>query len=289
MRVVIADDHPIVLAGLESLLQREEDIAVVHRCADGVETLRAVAKHEPDVLVLDLRMPRADGVTVLRHMHEQRLPTRTVLLAAVVDDDELVEAIRLGVRGIVLKEMAPQLLVECLRKVYSGGQWFEQRVVGDAMEKLVRREAAAREVRALLSRREIEVVRGRCSRPPQSADRRAPRYRRGHRQAAPAHRLHEAESGRPHRPARQAAAKVLYLSRIDPKIRGHDLLVVTIMTIDEHPSNPVPRLSAGASLAHGGGLQCRGRHRRTRRFPCCGRISRRSDRLAGQRRRPGFC
>ena len=160
MRVVIADDHPIVLAGLESLLQREPDIAVVHRCADGVETLRAVAKHEPDVLVLDLRMPRADGVTVLRHMQEQRLSTRTVLLAAVVDDDALVEAIRLGVRGIVLKEMAPQFLVECLRKVYSGGQWFEQRVVGDAMEKLVRREAAAREVRALLSRREIEVVRG---------------------------------------------------------------------------------------------------------------------------------
>jgi DNA-binding NarL/FixJ family response regulator len=160
MRVIIADDHPIVLAGLESLLQREADIVVVQRCADGVETLRAVAKHEPDVLVLDLRMPRADGVTVLRHMHAQRLPTRTVLLAAVVDDDELVEAIRLGVRGIVLKEMAPQFLVECLRKVYLGGQWFERRAVGDAMDKFVRREAAAREVSALLSRRELEVVRG---------------------------------------------------------------------------------------------------------------------------------
>jgi len=119
-----------------------------------------VAKHEPDVLVLDLRMPRADGVTVLRHMHEQRLPTRTVLLAAVVDDDELVEAIGLGVRGIVHKETAPQFQVESLRKVYSGGQWLEQRVVGDAMDKLVRREVAAREVHGLLSRREIEVVRG---------------------------------------------------------------------------------------------------------------------------------
>lgn len=160
IRVVIADDHPIVLAGLETLLQREGDIVVVHRCADGVETLRAVAKHEPDVLVLDLRMPRADGVTVLRHMHEQRLPTRTVLLAAVVDDDDLLEAIRLGVKGIVLKEMAPQVLVECLREVYVGGQWFEQRAVGDAMDKLVRREAAAREVSGMLSRRELEVVRG---------------------------------------------------------------------------------------------------------------------------------
>jgi len=160
MRVVIADDHPIVLAGLETLLQREGDIVVVHRCADGVETLRAVAKHEPDVLVLDLRMPRADGVAVLRHMHEQRLPTRTVLLAAVVDDEELVEAIRLGVKGIVLKEMAPQFLVECLREVHVGGQWFEQRTVGEAMDKLVRREDAAREVSGLLSRRELEVVRG---------------------------------------------------------------------------------------------------------------------------------
>jgi DNA-binding NarL/FixJ family response regulator len=145
---------------LESLLQRESDIVVVHRCADGLETLRAVAKHEPDVLVLDLRMPRADGLTVLRHLHEQRLRTRTILLAAVVDDEELLEAIRLGVRGIVLKEMAPQFLVECLREVYLGRQWFEQRAVGDAMDKLVRRQAAAREVSGLLSRRELEVVRG---------------------------------------------------------------------------------------------------------------------------------
>jgi DNA-binding NarL/FixJ family response regulator len=111
------------------------------------------------VLVLDLRMPRADGLIVLRHMHEERWRTRAVLLAAVVDDDELVEAIRLGVRGIVLKEMAPQFLVECLRQVHAGRQWFEQRVVGDAMDKLVRRAAAAGEMSRLLSRREVEVVR----------------------------------------------------------------------------------------------------------------------------------
>jgi DNA-binding NarL/FixJ family response regulator len=92
-------------------------------------------------------------------MHGERWRTRAVLLAAVVDDDELVEAIRLGVQGIVLKEMAPQFLVECLRQVHIGRQWFEQRVVGDAMDKLVRRAAAAGEMSRLLSRREIEVVR----------------------------------------------------------------------------------------------------------------------------------
>src|SRR5687768_3259302 len=119
MRVVIADDHPIVLAGLESLLQREPDILVVQRCADGVETLRAVAKHEPDVLVLDLRMPRADGLAVLRHMHEERLPTRTVLLAAVVDDDERVEAIRRSVRGMVVQENASRLQVNGQREIHA--------------------------------------------------------------------------------------------------------------------------------------------------------------------------
>jgi len=157
--VVIADDHPIVLAGLETLLRREPDINVIDRCADGVETLRAVTKHRPDVLILDLRMPRADGVAVLRQMSSERLPTRVVLLAAVVDDEALVEAIRLGVRGIVLKEVAPRFLVDCIREVHAGRQWFEEVAVGEAMDKLVRREAASKEIAAILSRREVEVVR----------------------------------------------------------------------------------------------------------------------------------
>src|ERR671923_1801359 len=93
IRVVIADDHPIVLAGLETLLQREPDITVVDHCADGIETLRAVQKHRPDVLILDLRMPRADGVTVLQQMRKDASPTRVVLLAAVVDDEALLDAI----------------------------------------------------------------------------------------------------------------------------------------------------------------------------------------------------
>src|SRR5688500_19489829 len=84
MRVVIADDHPIVLAGLESLLQREPDILVVQRCADGVETLRAVAKHEPDVLVLDLRMPRADGLAVLRDRKSTRLNSSHLVISYAV-------------------------------------------------------------------------------------------------------------------------------------------------------------------------------------------------------------
>jgi len=157
--VVIADDHPIVLAGLETLLQREPDLTVVDRCTDGIETLRSINKHRPDLLILDLRMPRADGVTVLQQMKKDGSTTRVVLLAAVVDDDALLDAIRLGARGVVLKEMAPRFLVDCIREVHAGRQWFEQRAIGEAMDKLVRREAASKEITSILSRREIEVVR----------------------------------------------------------------------------------------------------------------------------------
>ena len=157
--VVIADDHPIVLAGLESLLGREADIRVVERCSDGVEALRAVAKYKPDVLILDLRMPRADGVAVLQQLHKDRSTTRVVILAAVIDDDALLEAIRLDARGVVLKERAPQHLVDCIRAVYAGRQWYEQRAIAEAMEKLVRKDAAAKEMTSILSRREIDVVR----------------------------------------------------------------------------------------------------------------------------------
>lgn len=157
--VVIADDHPIVLAGLESLLQREGDMRVVARCTDGVEAIRAVVKHRPDVLILDLRMPRTDGVAALEQMSKQDLETRVVLLAAVVEDDQLLKAIRLGVRGVVLKEMAAQFLVDCVREVHAGRQWFDQRTLGDAIEKFVRRETAAKEISAVLSRRELDVAR----------------------------------------------------------------------------------------------------------------------------------
>ena len=157
--VVIADDHPIVLAGLETLLQREPDLTVVDRCTDGIETLRSINKHRPDLLILDLRMPRADGVTVLQQMKKDGSATRVVLLAAVVDDDALLDAIRLGARGVVLKEMAPRFLVDCIREVHAGRQWFEQRAIGEAMDKLVRREAASKEITSILSRRELEVVR----------------------------------------------------------------------------------------------------------------------------------
>ena len=159
IRILLADDHPIVLDGLESLFRLESDLQVVGRCLSGDEVLPAVRNLKPDVLLLDIRMPAMDGMQVLRAMHHERLPTRVVLLAAAFEDEQVVEALRLGIRGMVLKELAPPLLIECVRRVHAGGQWIEQQASGHALQAMVRREAAEKEAACDLTPREIELVR----------------------------------------------------------------------------------------------------------------------------------
>ena len=159
IRVALADDHPIVLDGLEQLFRLEPDINVVARCRNADEALRAVRTSSPDVLVLDLLMPGSGGLELLRAMGDKDRRTRIILLTAVIDDDQLLEAIRLGAQGVVLKDMAPQLLVEAIREVHAGGQWLEQGLGGRALRRLLSREKRASEAARLLSSREREIVR----------------------------------------------------------------------------------------------------------------------------------
>src|SRR2546430_7746702 len=139
VHLALADDHPIVLDGLEGLFRLEPDFQVVARCINGEETLVAVRRHRPDILILDLRMPRGDGLEILRTLRRERLPTKVVLLAGALEEDEILEALRLGVRGVVLKELAPQQLVECVRKVHAGEQWLEKQLSSRVLETLLRR------------------------------------------------------------------------------------------------------------------------------------------------------
>jgi DNA-binding NarL/FixJ family response regulator len=158
INLVLADDHPIVLSGLENMFRRERDCRVVASCVDGIEAMRAITRYRPDVAVLDLRMPRMHGLAVLRQIHTEKLATRTVLLAALLEDDDLLEAVRLGVRGVVLKEMAPTLVVQCVREVHAGGQWLEKRSVTQAIDKLIRREEATRDMAKILTPRELQIA-----------------------------------------------------------------------------------------------------------------------------------
>ena len=157
--VVLADDHPLVLRGLQGLLSSEVDFQVVAQCVNGEEALCSIRTYQPELAVVDLSMPRRDGLCVLREVNREKLRTRIVLLAASIDEHQMVEARRLGVAGVVLKEMPPRLLLQCLRKVYSGGMWIERRVVARAFDMLLQREEGVREIRSILTTREVEIAR----------------------------------------------------------------------------------------------------------------------------------
>lgn len=158
IKIILADNHPFILDGVEHLFRSVKDFKVVARCLDGEETLRAVRRHKPDILILDFKLPGKDGFAVLRELKKEKLPTRVVILTAGLEDDQLAEAVRLGVRGLVLKEMAPKLLVQCIRQVHAGELWLEKRSVSNALEKLLQREAGQREAAQRLTPREIEIV-----------------------------------------------------------------------------------------------------------------------------------
>jgi DNA-binding NarL/FixJ family response regulator len=159
IRLVIADDHPLILDGLEQLLRLEPDFSVLARCANGAEALAAVNAHVPDILVLDLQMPGLDGLAVLQALEQEPVAPRVVVLTAALDDEQIVAALRHGVRGVVLKSMAPNLLLRCLRKVHAGERWLEHQSTGLAIDRLLLREAGAREAAGLLTARETEIVR----------------------------------------------------------------------------------------------------------------------------------
>ncbi|HEX2122015.1 MAG TPA: response regulator transcription factor [Thermoanaerobaculia bacterium] len=159
IRVILADDHRIVLEGLAQLLSLESDIDVLLRCTDGAEALIAVENAQPDVLIADLKMPGLTGLELLRRLVESRSSTRTVLLTAHITDPEIVEAVRLGVGGIILKEAAPRALVQCVREVAGGGRWLDEKAVAGAMESTLRRETGMEKLVRALTRREMDIVR----------------------------------------------------------------------------------------------------------------------------------
>jgi len=159
IRLILADDHPIVLHGLEQLFESHPDFQVVACCNDGDSTLAAVRAHPADVLLLDLRMPGRTGLDVMRTMAAEQLPCKTVLLTAALTDADAVEAVRLGARGVVLKESEPDTLLESVRRVHMGEQWLDQDSMSRAFDRVVQRETASRDAIRLLTPREIEIVR----------------------------------------------------------------------------------------------------------------------------------
>jgi DNA-binding NarL/FixJ family response regulator len=157
IRLILVDDHPIVLHGLQRLFERETDFEVLQCCSGGEEALDAVRAHVPDVLVLDLKMRDRHGLDVLRTLKAEGRACRTVILTAAMRDDEVASAVGLGVAGIVLKESSPAALVECVRDVHRGQRRIDRAMLARAVGS--GRRDASRETNAALTPRESEIVR----------------------------------------------------------------------------------------------------------------------------------
>ena len=167
IRIVVADDHPIFRDGLCKLLALEEDFEVVAQAQDGRQVLDVLQQYEPDILLLDLKMPGLDGLATLQRLQSGRNKTRVIVLTASDDKNEFVQAMKLGTSGIVLKQTATDLLIKSIRKVHAGEIWLDSHTTAAVIRQFVAADespsvpqtAAPRErERSPLSQREREIV-----------------------------------------------------------------------------------------------------------------------------------
>jgi two-component system nitrate/nitrite response regulator NarL len=159
VRILVADDHAIFRDGLRRLLDGADDVSIVGEAANGNECVKMLAKLKPDILLLDLRMPEKDGLGVLEEVNFDSLPTRVIVLTAAEDDRDVVRAMRLGARGVVLKQSASDLLLKSIRKVHDGEIWLDNRMTAEVIDAFKKSaEAGQRREKPLLSDREKEIV-----------------------------------------------------------------------------------------------------------------------------------
>ena len=157
--VALADDHPVVLQGLASLIGADPQFMIVSRSNDGISALSTIREKQPDLAVLDLNMPGLTGKQVLAAIVDDELSTRVVLLTAAATDAEIYDCIDAGAVGVVIKDTGLDTLLTCLKQVAAGGRWLPEEIVGPAMDREVSRREEWRELSATLTPRELEIVR----------------------------------------------------------------------------------------------------------------------------------
>ncbi|WP_026621207.1 DNA-binding NarL/FixJ family response regulator (plasmid) [Ensifer sp. WSM1721] len=153
--VVLADDHPLLLRGLQQSLLAVSDFNVVGAAANGRDALSLIRDLTPDLAVLDVAMPQMSGLDILRALNGERLCPKVIFLTATINGVQIADAITRGAWGILLKEYAPEALLDCLRQVASGEKWLPAELVAKAAEAP---HALARNKIELLTAREREIT-----------------------------------------------------------------------------------------------------------------------------------
>ncbi len=170
IRIVVADDHPIFRDGLCKLLALEDDFEVVAQASNGQQVIDVLNQYEPDILLLDLKMPGIDGLGTLQRLQAVKNKTRVIVLTASDDKNEFVQAMKLGTSGIVLKQTATEMLIKSIRKVHAGEIWLDSHTTAAVIRQFVANDESApapqpgnlgsvrERERSPLSQREREIV-----------------------------------------------------------------------------------------------------------------------------------
>ena len=136
IRILIADDHPIFRHGLKTLLEAEPDLRIIAEAGDGAEAVQLATQLKPHILLLDLSMPRVPGMDALRELSTANLPVHTILLTVAIEKAQIVEALQLGARGVVLKDAATEFVLKSIRAVMNGHYWVGREPVRNLVQYL---------------------------------------------------------------------------------------------------------------------------------------------------------
>lgn len=120
IRVVIADDHAIMRVGIRNILSRSEEISVIGEASNGAEAITLLDEVKPDVLILDMEMPVMDGVEVARRLQESKSPVKILVLSAYDDRQYIVEMLNMGAKGYLIKDEAPEVIVDAIIAIANG-------------------------------------------------------------------------------------------------------------------------------------------------------------------------
>jgi DNA-binding NarL/FixJ family response regulator len=161
IRVVLVDDQTLVRRGIRSLLELAGDVTIVAEAADGEEGLEIVRRERPDVVLLDLRMPKKSGLDLLREMRNAGDLPPTILLTTFDDDAALIEGVKAGARGYLLKDVSLEQLTDAIRTVASGGTMIRPAITERVLRGLehVRRDFDALNPPDPMTKRELEILR----------------------------------------------------------------------------------------------------------------------------------